>query len=265
MNTTMYGIQQLSMLKRLAIFSFTLLAIGCSHPGNAGTVTVFAAASLREAMDEAARQFEAQGGDKVVVAYAASSALARQIEGGAPADIFISADTEWMDYLAARRLLREGTRNNLLANRLVMIAPVGSKIRFELTRQLDMASLLGRDRLAMADPDSVPAGKYGRAALEALGLWGALSGRVARTENVRACLLLVSRGEAPLGIVYRTDALADPRVRIVAEFAASRHAPIVYPIAQTRVGNSAGAARLLQFLGTPAARAIWDRHGFLPP
>jgi molybdate transport system substrate-binding protein len=216
-------------------------------------------------MQDAALKFESQGGNKVVVVYAASSALARQVENGAPADIFISADLEWMDYLAARGHLREGTRSNLVSNRLVMIAPSDSKLNLELKPGLALASLLGRDRLAMADPDSVPAGKYGRAALDNLGLWTTVSGRVARTENVRACLLLVSRGEAPLGIVYRTDALADPKVRIVAEFAAGLHPAIVYPVAMLNGSKSLAASRLLQFLGTSAARAAWVRHGFLPP
>jgi molybdate transport system substrate-binding protein len=170
-----------------------------------------------------------------------------------------------MDYLEQRKLIRSATRINLLTNRLVMIAPVSSKARFELAPGLALASMLGRDRLAMADPDSVPAGKYGKAALEALGLWRSIADRLARVENVRACLLLVARDEAPLGIVYRTDAIADPKVRIVAEFAARLHPPIVYPVAMTATSKSPAAMRLLQFAGTPAARAVWARHGFLPP
>ena len=256
---------KLPVIKRFACFFLLSLALGASQQAAAETLTVFAAASLREALDDLAKRYEAGSGDRVVVSYAASSALARQIENGAPAELFISADIDWMDYLAARKLIRADSRINLLSNRLVMIAPAGGKINFELKPGLDLAGLLGRDRLVMADPDHVPAGKYGRAALESLGLWSGIAARVARVENVRACLLLVARGEAPLGIVYRTDAQAERGVRIVAEFAATSHRPIVYPAALTTAAKSPGAARLLQFLGAPSARAVWGKYGFLPP
>jgi len=249
------------MHRFLLFLAFAALGLACAA-SRAETLTVFAAASLKEALDETARQYETASGDRVVISYAASSALARQIENGAPADLFISADLDWMNYLAERKLINPATRINLLANRLVMIAPADSRIVVELKPGFPLAGLLGTDRLAMADPDSVPAGKYGKAALEALGVWSSVSGRVARAENVRVCLLFVSRGEAPLGIVYRTDALAERRVKIVAEFASNLHPPIVYPAAVTAVAKGPSAAKLLQFLASPAMRGIWEKYGF---
>jgi molybdate transport system substrate-binding protein len=223
---------------------------------------VFAAASLREAMDDQARLFEASTGNKVIVAYAASSALARQIEAGAPADVFISADVGWMDYVDARGLVVAGTRVDLLRNALVLVAPQASTIRLTAEPGFALADALAGGRLAMANPDSVPAGKYGRRALESLGVWASVAPRVARAENVRAALFLVSRGEAPLGIVYRTDALADPGVRVVATFPERSHPPIVYPAALMRNSRSAAAAALLAAMQTPQARAAWRRRGF---
>ena len=239
------------------------LALAFSAPGvGAAEATVFAAASLKEALDEAARRFDADTGHRSVLAYGASSALARQIGHGAPADLFISADEEWMDYLAARKLIDSKSRVGLLSNRLVLISPAGSRIQLAIARDFRLGEALGPDRLAMADPDHVPAGKYARAALEALGVWAGVSGKIARTENVRAALALVARGETPLGIVYRTDALAERRVRVVAEFPASSHLPIVYPAALTSSSRSPAAPRLLAFLRSPAARAIWEKYGF---
>jgi molybdate transport system substrate-binding protein len=227
-------------------------------------VTAFAAASLKEAMDELARRFESAGGGRVLVSYAASPALARQIENGAPADIFISADLDWMDYLEKRKLVRAATRANLLSNRLVLIAPADSKAVFTIGPRFPLAALLGDKRLAMADPDSVPAGKYGRAALEALEVWAQVAPKVARAENVRAALALVARGEAPLGIVYATDALAERKVRVIGEFAAHLHPPIVYPAALTSGSKSESAGRFLQFLRSAEARPVWQQYGFRP-
>jgi molybdate transport system substrate-binding protein len=229
---------------------------------SAADVTVFAAASLKEALDEAAKRFDADTGHRTVVSYGASSALARQIEHGAPAELFLSADLEWMDYLAARKLIDARSRVELLSNRLVLISPAGSDIEVAIRPNFPLGELLGTNRLAMADPDHVPAGKYARAALENLGAWAGVSGKIARTENVRAALTLVARREAPLGIVYRTDALAERKVRIVAEFPASSHLRIVYPAALTASSRSSAAPQLLVFLRSRTARAIWEKHGF---
>ncbi len=227
-------------------------------------VTIFAAASLRDALDELAREYERQGRGKAAISYAGSPMLARQIEKGAPADLFISADTDWMDYLAARGLIRIETRVNLLSNRLVLIAPADSRAQLTIGRGFPLAALLGDRRLAMADPDSVPAGKYGRAALEGLGVWGEVAPKVARAENVRAALALVARAETPFGIVYRTDALAERRVRIVGEFARALHPEIVYPAAIVASSRSKIAYEYLRYLRSHAALAVWQRHGFEP-
>lgn len=225
-------------------------------------VTVFAAASLKTALDELAHRFETQRVGRTAASYAASSVLARQIEKGAPADIFISADLEWMDYLEARRLIRPETRVNLLLNGLVLIAPSDSKVTLVVAPGFPLAAALSGGRLAMADPDHVPAGKYGRAALEALGVWRAIAPRLARAENVRAALALVARAEAPLGIVYRSDAVAEPRVRVVGEFAPNLHPRIVYPAAIVAGSRSSRAGALLRFLRSGEARTTWERHGF---
>ncbi|MGV3740694.1 MAG: molybdate ABC transporter substrate-binding protein [Burkholderiaceae bacterium] len=241
-----------------------------SVPAWAEQITVYAAASLKESLDAIARQVQAQTGDKVVVSYAASSALAKQIENGAPADVFISADLDWMDYLAQRKLIQPASRKNLLANQLVLIAPAntafGSDRALKIAPNFQLAARLGDEKLAMANPDSVPAGKYGKAALEHLNVWNAVSGKVARADNVRGALVLVARGEAPYGIVYRTDALADRQVVIVDTFPADSHAPIVYPVALTAASAStpsgAAAKRFLEYLQSAGARAVWQQYGF---
>lgn len=251
----------LILLRRLTA-SALLLAVCFVQPAMAETLTVFAAASLKEALDKVARQFESESGDKVIVSYAASSALARQIERGAPADLFIPADLEWMAYAAARKLVDPATQVRLLGNRIVLIAAQSSNFSVDLKPGVQLSALLGTERLAMADPDTVPAGRYGKAALEALGVWSSVSGKLVRAENVRAALAQVARREALLGVVYRTDALSEPAVRVVAEFAAATHPAIVYPAALTTSGKRQAAARLLVFLRSPAARAVWVRHGF---
>jgi molybdate transport system substrate-binding protein len=227
----------------------------------AETVTVFAAASLKDALDENAKAYQVKSGDRIVVSYAASSALAKQIEAGAPADLFISADLDWMDYLEQRRFIRTDTRRNLLTNHLVLIAPAGSKASVTIASGFPLAALLGKGRLAMANPDAVPAGRYGKASLEALGVWKQVQKKVASAENVRAALVLVSRGEAPFGIVYRTDAAADPKVRVVGVFPENTHPPIIYPIAATAFGKPA-AEGFLKWLCEPQARAIFEKYGF---
>lgn len=243
------------------IICFFLMALSASVVS--ADTTVFAAASLRNALDEVRQAWAAQRGGKVVVSYAGSSTLARQIEKGAPADIFISADLAWMDYLAQRRLVNDDSRVNLLRNELVMVAPVSARISIELRRGLQLEQLLGRDRMAIADPDHVPAGKYGKAALEALGLWPQVVDKLARGENVRTALNYVARGETPLGIVYRTDAAAEAKVRVVAAFPADTHPPIVYPAARMAGSSNAQAAAFFSYLKSGAAAGIFRKHGFL--
>lgn len=225
--------------------------------------TVYAAASLKNALDEISQSWSAQKSGKVVLSYAASSALARQIEKGAPADIFVSADLEWMDYLAQRKLVNDASRVNLLRNELVMIAPATAKISVELKPGLKLGDLLGNDRLSMADPDSVPAGKYGKAALEALGIWPQVAAKIIRADNVRTALNFVARGETPLGIVYRTDAAAEDKVRVVAVFPSNTHPPIVYPAALLADSKNAEAAAFFSYLKSNAAIGIFRKHGFL--
>lgn len=246
-------------LYRAAILALGILAF--ARIAAADTVTVFAAASLKDALDENARVYPLKAADRIVVSYAASSALAKQIEAGAPADLFISADLDWMDYLEKRRLIKPETRQNLLRNRLVLVAPSDSKASVTIAPGFPLAALLGSGRLAMANPDAVPAGKYGKASLEALGVWKDLQSKVAAAENVRAALVLVSRGEAPFGIVYKTDAAADPKVRVVGVFPENTHPPIIYPIAMTAGGKPA-AGVFLKWLGGAQALTIFEKHGF---
>lgn len=246
---------------RLPGGSFALaLAFAASVTARAETLTVFAAASLRESLDEVARAFEAKGGPTVRIAYGATSAMARQIDAGAPAALFIAADSEWMDHLEARGHLR-GPRVALLTNALVLVAPAASTASLRIGPGFALAAALGGERLAVADPKAVPAGKYARAALESFGAWKPVEGRLAPMENVRAALAMVSRGEVPLGIVYLTDARAERGVRIVDTFPPTSHPPIVYPLGVMRAAPRA-ADDLAAFLQSPAARAIWIRHGF---
>lgn len=238
------------------------VAARATRPAN--DVLVFAAASLQTALDDLVEPAQRATGVRMRVSYAASSALARQIENGAPAGLFISADLDWMDYLADRRLIRTDSRVNLLGNRLVLVAPRVQPVTLKIGPGFALAAALGRDRLALADPAAVPAGKYARAALTSLGVWDAVAGKIAAAENVRAALLLVSRGEAPLGIVYHTDAVADASVVIVDTFPESTHPPITYPAALTSVA-SAAASSVLGFLKTDAARVVFDKQGFTTP
>jgi molybdate transport system substrate-binding protein len=230
----------------------------------ANDVLVFAAASLKEVVDEIAAAAQPSTGTTIRVSYAASSALARQIEAGAPAHIFISADTEWMDYLAGKDLIQSASRVDLVGNSLVLIAPTAEPVPLKIARGFELASALGRGRLAVADPAAVPAGKYARAALTSLGIWDSVANRLAPADNVRSALALVARGEAPLGIVYRTDALVEPKVRIVDTFPGNTHPSIVYPAALTK-SSSRAAVRVLEFLRSPTARAIFERRGFILP
>jgi molybdate transport system substrate-binding protein len=225
-------------------------------------VTVFAAASLKEALDAQARNFQRDTGERVIVAYGASTALARQIEAGAPADVFIAADAESMDYIAQRGLVDRGSRVILLRNRLVLIAPASSAVELRIVPGFALAAAVDGGRLAMGNPDSVPAGKYAKRALQSLGVWAGIEKHVARTENVRGALALVARGEAPLGIVYATDARAEPRVRVLGIFPEGSHPPIVYPAAVLAAAKSPRAQPLLNYLASDTARPIWLEHGF---
>ncbi|HUI62620.1 MAG TPA: molybdate ABC transporter substrate-binding protein [Steroidobacteraceae bacterium] len=228
------------------------------------TVLVFGAASLTNVLDELGQAYQAQTSVPIKSSYAASSVLARQIEAGAPADVFFSADLEWMDYVEQHKLLKAGSRHDVVGNRLVLIAPADSGVSVKLVHGVDLSSALGADgRLATGDPDSVPVGKYAQAALQKLGAWDSVVDRLVRAENVRAALAFVARGEAALGIVYRTDALAEKRVRIVAEFPAGSYPPIIYPIALTTHAGP-DAAGFVEFVRGRAARAIFVRYGFEP-
>lgn len=248
------------MFLRLAVLALVAATgVGAAPPPSQGPM-VLAAASLQESMTAAADRWARMGHARPVISFAASSALARQAMAGAPADLFVSADEDWMNALAARGLLRAGTRADFLGNRLVLVARSGPAIR--LGRGGTLARALGRGRLAMADPASVPAGKYGQAALERLGDWPAVRGRIARAENVRAALALVERGAAPLGIVYATDARAAKGVRVVAVFPPASHPPIRYPLAVLKGARHPDAMRFRAFLLSRAGRAVFAGYGF---
>lgn len=238
------------------------LAMAGSARASAGRVLVFAAASLKDALDAVAAAWETRTGGSVTVSYAGSPTVARQIENGAPADLFFSANPGWMDHLAGEGLIDEGSRVDLLGNRLVLVAPAGREPSLALGPGADLRAALGDGRLAMADSDAVPAGIYGREALTSLGLWDDVSGRTAETQNVRAALALVARGEAPLGIVYRSDAIADPSVRLVDTFSEGSHPPIVYPVARLAASGNEAAGSFLDFLGDAEAHALFRTHGF---
>jgi molybdate transport system substrate-binding protein len=226
-------------------------------------VLVFAAASMKNALDDVAAQWQRETGKKVVVSYAASNTLIKQIEQGAPADIFISADLDWMDYGQQKGLIKNDTRADLLGNRLVLIAPKDSDVSTGIKPGFDLAALLKGGRLAMANVDAVPAGKYGKASLEKLGVWNSVKDKVAQADSVRGALILVARGETPLGIVYQTDAASDPTVKIVGTFPADTHPPIIYPVALTKDSKSADARAFLTYMETsPAADRAFAKQGF---
>jgi len=230
----------------------------------ADDVLVFAAASLKTALDQVAEDWRERTGKAVTVSYAGSSSLARQIEQGAPADIFISASVDWMDHLQSAEMIRAETRKNLLGNRLVLIAHGREAAQMELGVDTDLAGLLGDERLAMALVDSVPAGVYGKAALTSLGLWDTVSAKVAQTDNVRAALALVSSGEAPFGIVYASDAVADDNVSVVAVFPEETHVPIIYPAAILATSAAPDTDEFFDALSGAAAAKIFKGQGFMP-
>jgi molybdate transport system substrate-binding protein len=252
-------------MKRLAgIIAATLVFAAATLPAFAQdrTITVFAAASMKNALDDINAAYTAKTGVKVTVSYAASSALAKQIEQGAPADVFISADTDWMDYAVARKSIHESSRVNLLGNSIVLVAPKDSGVeKVVIGPGFDLAKLAGDGRIATGDVKAVPVGKYARAALEKLGAWRAAEPKFAMAESVRAALTLVARGEAALGIVYATDARIEPGVKIVGIFPADSHPPVIYPVAATAAAKPE-AADYLAFLRSRAAKDILEKYGF---
>jgi len=251
------------MLRRV-LLSLLLVATAATQAADK-PITVFAASSLTNVLEEIGKAYTAATGITVRISAAASSALARQIESGAPADVFISADEEWMDYLAERKLIAADTRANIASNTLVLVAPADSNLKLVIKPGFALVNALGKNgRLATGDPASVPVGRYASAALTRLGVWDAVKSRLIPADNARTALNFVALGEAPLGIVYATDARGNGSVRVVDTFPASTHEPILYPAAAT-IGGGAQAARFVQFLRGEKARAIFDTAGFGRP
>ena len=246
-------------------FMAAALALGASFcPAFAADkVTVFAAASLKNALDEVSAAWKSDTAKETANAYAASSALAKQIEGGAPADIFISADLDWMAYLSDKKLIAEGSEMKLLGNRLVLVVPADSRATVAIAPGFDLAGVLNGGKLAVCDVKAVPAGKYAKAALEKLGAWASVENSLAQAENVRAALKLVATGEAPAGIVYQTDAKEEKRVKVLGTFPADSHPAIVYPAALVAGSRNADAAEFLNFLQSATALDIFKAHGFI--
>ena len=256
----------MSNFSRLLIVALSLIAFGAGHASPAQTqektLTIFAAASMKNAVDDINAAFTKQTGIKIVSSYAASSALIKQIEAGAPADVFASADLDWMDYGTQKKLIKDDTRVNLLGNKLVLIAPKDSKIdSVAIAPGFDLAKLIGDGRIATGEVRSVPVGKYAKGALEKLGLWASVENKFAMADNVRAALAFVARGEAVLGIVYETDAKVEPGVKIVGAFPADSHPPIIYPVAATATAKPEAAA-YLAFLRSSTAKAVFEKYGF---
>jgi molybdate transport system substrate-binding protein len=252
--------------RRWFLTSMTLVFIGCvaGVPGYAQDkdLVVFAAASLKNALDDVNAQYQRETGLRVIVSYAASPALARQIEAGAPADVFISADLDWMKYLSDKSLTKKDTELKLLGNQIVLVAPKDSTATTTIAPNFDLAGLIGDGKLAMADVKAVPAGKYGKAALEKLGVWASVESKVAQAENVRAALKLVSTGEAALGIVYTTDAVAEPGVKVIGTFPEDSHPAIVYPVGEMAASKSPDAGAFIKFLQTSKAQELFKAQGF---
>ncbi|MFI4889827.1 MAG: molybdate ABC transporter substrate-binding protein [Steroidobacterales bacterium] len=250
------------VLVLLALVVLPAAAPAAAPAAGTAPVVVFAAASLTDAMQQVADEFTSSSGIAVKLSFAASSALARQIESGAPADVIISADRDWMDFLQGRGLIRADSRQDLLGNRLVLVAPLGGALDLRIAPGFPLATALGDGHWVTGDPDSVPVGRYAQAALQYLGVWDALAPRLVRADNVRGALALVARGEVWFGIVYATDAKAEPRVRVVDTFPADSHPPIVYPIALTRAAN-AQAAAFVHYVRGPEAAKVFRKFGFV--
>jgi molybdate transport system substrate-binding protein len=249
---------------RRLLFSLAAAAVSVtlSAAARADDLLVFAAASTKNAVDDIIAVYTAAGGDKVEASYASSSDLAKQIENGAPAAVFISADTKWADYLAERNLVAADGRVDLLGNSIVLVVPKGGSLSVDLSQPDSLSTALGDGKLAMGDPEHVPAGRYGKAALESLGSWGSVEDKVARAKDVRAALALVERGEAAAGIVYATDAAVSDKVDVVATFPASSHPEIVYPVLVVADRDGESARAFYRFLAGPAAREVFTRYGF---
>jgi molybdate transport system substrate-binding protein len=271
LNTTRRALLCLAAVAAFGHYFFPILAAYAEDQSKSSTAAAtatakgpleFAAASLKDALNAVNAAWLKDTGKEAVPSYAASSALAKQIEQGAPADIFISADEDWMNYLADKKLIKPDTRFDLLGNTLVLIAPKDSKIETKIAEGFPIASLLGDGHLAMANTDSVPAGKYGKAALTKLGVWDQVKDKIAQADNVRAALQLVSRGEAPLGIVYATDAKSDPNVKVIDIFPEGTHPPIIYPIAIMASSTNADAPALLAYLKSSATQSVFKDQGF---
>ena len=257
----------LAMTLALALSGLPVARAQDARPAEATSVevkpvVVFAAASLKNALDKIAKDWESTAGKKATLSFAASSALAKQIESGAPADLFVSADLKWMDWLAERKLIDDASRKTLLGNALVLIAPKDSTVTLKIEKDFKLAEALGNGRVAMGETSSVPAGVYGKAALTNLGVWDQVSAKVAGAENVRVALAYVARGETPLGIVYATDAKSDPNVKVVDTFPADSHPPIVYPVALTASSVNPDAKAFLEYLSSAEAAKVFEEQGF---
>jgi molybdate transport system substrate-binding protein len=251
------------MMKRSILLTALLAMVAAAAlPAAQRELTVFAAASLTDVLGELGKAYTAQSGNPVRFSFASSAALARQVESGAPADVFVSADQDWMDFLADRRLIATATRADIVTNSLVLVAPADSRIQLTIAPGFALAQALGRNgRIATGDPDAVPVGRYAKAALTRLGVWDSVADRIIAADNVRTALNFVALGEAPLGIVYATDAHGNDRVRVVARFPGNTHDPITYPAAATSRGG-AQAADFVAFLRTDEARSIFRKYGF---
>ncbi|MDR0477073.1 MAG: molybdate ABC transporter substrate-binding protein [Desulfobulbaceae bacterium] len=253
-----------SIIKSIGIVVGLFICFGFVQTAAATDITVFAAASTTNALTEIANIYETRGNGRVALSFASSSTLAKQIENGAPADVFLSADAEWMNYLEEKKLLESGSRSGLLGNRLVLIVPASSSVQaVTVSPQLDLVALLGKDGLlSVGDPAHVPVGKYAKAALEYLKLWSQVAGKIAPAKDVRTGLTFVERAESPLGIVYATDAAISDRVRVVEVFPADSHPKIDYPVAAVKGAKSKAALAFIKFLSTPPAKEIWAKYGF---
>ncbi|WP_368905263.1 molybdate ABC transporter substrate-binding protein [Taklimakanibacter lacteus] len=247
---------------RRVLFSLAILAGFAAAQASAEPVNVFAAASLKNALDAVSAAWKAEAGSEARATYAASSALARQIEQAAPADVFVSADLDWMDYLDGKKLIRADTKKVLLGNALVLVAARSSGVELELKQGVDLAGALQGGKLAVGDVKAVPAGRYAKAALEKLGLWASVEKSLAQSENVRAALALVARGEARLGIVYATDARAEDKVEVAGVFPEDSHPPIVYPAAVISSSKNPDAEAFVTYLSSPKAQEIFTAQGF---
>jgi molybdate transport system substrate-binding protein len=253
------------MSRTIAVWALLLAWLTPGHAADAegATLTVFGAASLTNVLQDLGDAFTKETSIAVKFSFAASSTLAHQIENGAPADVFMSADADWMDYLQTRHLIQEATRHDVVGNRLVLIAPAGSTLKLKIGPNFGLAAALGEGHLATGDPAAVPVGRYAEDALTKLGIWMQVKDKLVRADSVRSALAFVDRGETPLGIVYETDALIDKNVRVVDVFPADTHAPIVYPIALTR-GAKPEAVRFVAFVASPAAAQSFKSYGFVP-